>query len=57
MKKECYNPDCLNYTEELEVLKRNKQGEIIEKPPKTKDELEKLEFKNQVYDRLFKRIE
>lgn len=33
--RDCYLPDVPKFTFDLEVVKRNSKGEIIEKPPKT----------------------
>ena len=32
-------------------------GDLIEKKPKTKEQLDEIEFKNQVYEKLFTRID
>ena len=55
-KRDCYLPDVKEFVFDLEVM-RNIKGDLIDKEEKTPEQLAESEFQNQVYERLFQRIE
>jgi hypothetical protein len=55
--RDVYAKDVKNFMFELDIKRRNQKGELIIPNDKTLDELAEIELKNQVYERLFKRIE
>jgi hypothetical protein len=55
-KRDCYLPDVKEFVFDLEVM-RNIKGDLIDKEEKTPEQLAEIEFQNQVYERLFQRIE
>lgn len=57
VRKECYVPECRDYLFELHTEHVNAKGEIIKKPHKSLDELNEIDFQNQVYERVFTRME
>jgi len=42
------------YEFDLDVKRRNAKGDILKNPPKKPEAIAEVEFKNQVYERLFK---
>ena len=40
----------------MDVVRRNPRGEILKNKPKTEQELAELEFSNQVYERVFRKL-
>jgi hypothetical protein len=41
---------------DLDVVRRNPRGEILKNKPKTEQELAEIEFSNQVYERVFRKL-
>ena len=41
----------------LDIKKRNAKGEILKNPPPKQEVIDDMEFKNQIYERLFKKLE
>lgn len=57
VRRDCYVHDVKNFVFDLDVQKRTPKGELIVRLEKTADQLAEIEFQNQVYERLFRRIE
>jgi len=45
------------YVFNLDIKRRNAKGEILKNPPLKLEVVEEMEFKNQVYERLFNKLE
>lgn len=56
-KAECYLPDIRNYSFDLYIENKNSKGDIIPQPPKTQEQISQNEYRNQVYERVFMRME
>jgi len=57
LQRDIYEKDVKNFMFELDIKRRNQKGELIIPNDKSPEEIAEIEFKNQVYERLFKRIE
>ena len=40
----------------LDIKRRNAKGDILKNPPVKAEAVEEMDFKNQVYERLFKKL-
>ena len=56
-KRDCYQPKVKPYVFNLDIKRRNAKGEILKNPPLKLEVVEEMEFKNQVYERLFNKLE
>jgi hypothetical protein len=56
LKRDCYIEGVRNYMKEIEIV-RNAKGELIDQVEKTPEEQAEIDFKNQVYERIFKKME
>jgi len=54
--RDCFIPNVRNYMQEIEIV-RNAKGELIDKVEKTPEEQAEIDLKNQVYERIFKKME
>ena len=57
MKRDVYFESVQEFNFDLDLVRRNSKGEILKAKPKTSEELAELEFSNQVYERVFRKME
>ena len=54
-KRDCYEPNCEKFVFDLDVVKKDENGQIIVIKKKA-DQINEMEFKSQVYERIFKKM-
>ena len=57
MKRDVYQELSRAYEFDLNVKRRNQKGEVIKEQPKKPEEIQEIEFKNQVYARIFQKMD
>lgn len=56
LKRDCYEENVKSFVFDLDVKRRNAKGEILTNPAPKAEEVADFEFRNQVYERCFKKL-
>ena len=56
-KRDCYIDNVQDFVFDMDTIQRDQKGDVVGNTPKSAEYLAEMEYKNQVYERLFRKLE